>query len=141
MVEVENLVIDTIKNRLISEGLTVSISSVGERTPSTFPAVSIYEADNYSYRKTQDDVSREHHASLMYSVNVYSNKKSGAKQEAKQIFAIVDDELQSFKFTRTSMFPDANQDKSIYRIVARYEAVVAQGQEIGGDTIYQVYRK
>lgn len=141
MVEVENLVIDKIDKRLRAEGLTVNLSSVGERTPSSFPAVSIYEADNYSYRKTQDDVSREHHASLMYSVNVYSNKKRGAKEEAKKIFSVVDDELQSFKFTRTSMIPDANQDNSIYRIVARYEAVVAQGQEIDGDTIYQVYRK
>ena len=76
----------------------------------------------------------------MYTVNVYSNKKSGAKQQAKKIFSVVDGALQNIRFTRTTTIPDANADKTIYRIVARYEAVIEEPKIINGDKVYQVYR-
>lgn len=141
MIDVESLVVDSIKKRFATEGVTVRVESTYNPTPSSFPFVSVYEADNHTYRKTQDDVAKEHHASVMYEVNVYSNKQNGKKQEAKKLFNIVDDTLQNFKFTRTTMIPDMNRDKSIYQIVARYEAVIAEGQTINDNTVYQVYRE
>lgn len=141
MVDVESLVIDRVTSALQVGGYNIGVSSVYDPTPSSFPTVSIIEDDNRTYRKTQDDVPTEHHAEVLYTVNVYSNKKNGAKAEAKKIFAIVDTTLQGFKFTRTTKIPDANADKSIYRIVATYEAIIAEPQKIGSDTVYQVYRE
>lgn len=141
MVDVENLVIDSVDKALKSSGFKVKVVSTPEPVPSVFPTVSIYEADNRSYRKTHDGVPKEHHVEVMYAVDVYSNKRVGAKEEAKDIFSCVDDTLQSFKFTRTAKIPDSNKDKSIYRITARYEAVIAEGQTIGDNTVFQVYRE
>ena len=140
MVDVENLVIDSVNSALRESSFRVKVTSTQEPTPSVFPTVSVYEANNTSYRKTHDGEPHEHHVEVVYAVDVYSNKKSGAKQEAKDIFAIVDNVLQSFKFTRTAKVPDSNADKSIYRITARYEAVIAEGQTIGDNTVFQVYR-
>ena len=84
---------------------------------------------------------KEHHTRVLYEVNVYSNKTSGAKSEAKKILEIVDSSFQNMKFTRTFKQPIPNADKTIYRIVARYEAVIAEYQTIGEDKVYQVYRQ
>lgn len=141
MVDVESLVIDSVDKALKTAKYNIKVSSVYDPTPSSFPMVSITEDDNRTYKKTQDDVPSEHHAEVLYTVNVYSNKKNGAKGEAKAIFNVVDTTLQGFKFTRTSTIPDSNADKSIYRIVARYEAIIATPQVIGNDTVFQVYRE
>ena len=141
MIDVENLVVDTVSKAIKTQYPNVLVVSEYTNTPSSFPCVSVIEADNYTYRRTQDDCLKEHHASVMYEINVYSNKTKGAKSEAKAILNLVDDTLQNIKFTRTFKQAIPNQDKSITRIIARYEAVIAKGESIGKNTVYQVYRR
>ena len=142
MIDVENLVIDTIKKALLaSQYSNTNVASTYNDTPSEFPCVSVIEMDNYTYRRTQDNDLMEHHTNLMYEVNVYSNKASNSKTEAKAIMEIVDTAFQNIKFTRTFKQPIRNRDKSVYRIVARYEAVVGEAQIIDGNEVYQVYRR
>ena len=136
MIDVENMVVDAVAKAVKTQYPNATIKSEKQDVPSSFPFVSITEEDNTSYRKTQDDVSKEHHAEVMYEVNVYSNLESGKKSEAKSIFSIVDETLQSIKFTRTTKLP-INKDSTIYRIVGRYEAVIAEDN----NGIYQVYRE
>ena len=142
MIDVENLVVDTISKALKASAYssTLLVSEYTD-TPSSFPCVSIIEADNSVYSRTQDNDLKEHHINVMYEVNVYSNKTSGKKTEAKKILNIVDTAFQNIKFTRTFKNSVPNKDKSIYRIVARYEAVIGEEQTIGSDKIYQVYRR
>lgn len=142
MIDVENLVIDTISKALKASAYssTLLVSEYTD-TPSSFPCVSVIEADNSVYSRTQDNDLKEHHISVMYEVNVYSNKTSGKKTEAKKIMNIVDTAFQNIKFTRTFKNSVPNKDKSIYRIVARYEAVIGEEQTIGNDKVYQVYRR
>lgn len=142
MIDVENLVIDTISKAIEASAYsnTLVVSDYTD-TPSSFPCVSVIEADNYTYRRTQDNDLTEHHTNLMYEVNVFSNKSSDSKAEAKAIMEIVDTAFQNIKFTRTFKQPIKNKDKSIYRIVARYEAVVGEEQIINGKKVYQVYRR
>lgn len=142
MIDVENLVIDTISKALKASTYsnTLLVSDYTD-SPSSFPCVSVIEMDNYTYRKTQDDDLKEHHTNVMYEVNVYSNKTSGSKSEAKKIMEVVDTAFQNIKFTRTVKQAIPNRDKSIYRIVARYEAVIGEYQTIGQNKVYQVYRR
>lgn len=142
MIDVENLVIDTISKALKASAYssTLVVSDYTD-TPSSFPCVSVIESDNYTYRRTQDDDLKEHHTNVMYEVNVYSNKTSGSKSEAKKIMEIVDTAFQNMKFTRTVKQAIPNRDKTIYRIVARYEAVIGEGKASGKNTVYQVYRR
>ena len=142
MIDVENLVIDTISKALKASAYanTLVVSDYTD-TPSSFPCVSVIEMDNYTYRRTQDNDLKEHHTNVMYEVNVYSNKKTKSKSEAKAILEIVDTTFQNIKFTRTVKQAIPNRDKSIYRIVARYEAVIGESFTSGKDTIYQVYRR
>ena len=86
--------------------------------------MSIVEADN---RIVENMRTRniENAVSVMYEVNIYSNKASGKKSEAKAIVATLDEVFVSIGFTRTlrNQVPNLN-DATIYRIVCRYEAIV-----------------
>lgn len=103
-----------------------NIYVVGEYvpTPPRFPAVSIVEADNRVVTRMRTR-NIENAASVMYEVNIYSNKASGKKSEAKAIAATLDEKFAEIGFTRTmkEQVPNLN-DATIYRIVCRYEAIV-----------------
>ena len=142
MIDVENLVVDTISKALKASAYSSTlVTSEYTDTPSSFPCVSVVEADNYTLSKTQDNDLKEHHIRVMYEVNVFSNKTSGKKTEAKKILDIVDTAFQNIKFTRTFKNSVPNKDKTIARMVARYEAIIGEEQTIGSDKIYQVYRR
>ena len=67
----------------------------------------------------------ENASQLLFEVNVFSNQKPGAKLQARDIMETVDAEFEKLGFTRTMMSPTPNlADAIIYRITARYEAVV-----------------
>ena len=93
-------------------------------SPARFPAVSIVEINNSVLRSART-INIENAVSVAYEVNVYSNKAGYNKIEAKEVLAVIDDAFQKLGFTRTYCNPIQNlEDKNIYRIVARYEAVV-----------------
>ncbi len=153
MIDVESLVVDSVTRVVKSLYPEATIKSATQDVPPAFPFVSILEADNSAYKKTQDEENREHHVELMYEVNVYSNKKNGRKTEAKQILSLVDDVLQEMKFTRITKLPI--ETKSYYRYVARYTVIAGYSLDsvlpseqlypsedlIPNDTVIQFYRK
>ena len=94
--------------------------------PASFPCMSLVEADNATYTGSLDAEMTEHDSWLMYELNVYSNLVSGAKQQCKEIIALVDDELLAMGFTRTFCHQTKNADTKIYRMTARYRAVISE---------------
>lgn len=141
MIDIENVVFNTVSNSILNEFPNASIYGESVEVPASFPCVCIVEEDNYTYRDSQDTSLSENHSNLMYSVNVYSNKKNGKKTEAKKILGLVDETMQGMMFTRILKSPMPNVDRSIYRISARYTAVVERGKEINGNIVFQMYRK
>ena len=108
---------------------------------SHFSRVRLCEADNRSYRPSDDNQLSDHQCSVMYEINVYSDKQTGKKAEAKAIADIVDEAMQSMKFSRNMRSQIPNIDRTIYRVTMRFEAVV--GEPIvtsSGTTTLQMYR-
>lgn len=92
--------------------------------PAKFPHVSIVEADNRILERMRTN-NIENAIQSMFEVNIYSNKASGKKSEAKAIANTLDDVLSGIGFTRTFREQVPNlRDATIYRIVCRYEAVI-----------------
>lgn len=109
------------------------IYMVGEyvKTPPQFPCVSLVEMDNQSYQRTEDSGSSENHASVMYEVNIYSNKTVGKKSECKAIAAVIDEQMLALGFARTMLQPIPNlDDATIYRMVGRYSAIISKNKVI-----------
>lgn len=131
MIDVENEIFDTVSKSVREKYPSVFISGEYVRTPSKFPFVSLIEMSNTAYDRTQTSGSVENHASLMYEVNVYSNKKNGKKSECKAIATLIDNELATLGFSRTMLQPIPNMDDAtIYRMTGRYTAVISKDTKL-----------
>ncbi len=133
MIDIENYVFTKVKQALIAEFPNIEVSSTFIRTPSKFPAVSIIEGDNSTYIRGVDSSGVENFANLMFQVDVWSNKASEKKGEAKKIFEIVSDTLTSMGFYRSLKRSVSNQEnEKIYRIIGRFTCVASKAGDIYG---------
>ena len=131
MIDVENEVFGLISEKLRVKYPDIYISGEYVKSPPSFPSVSLIEMDNEVYRSTRTNESIENHVQVMYEINVYSNKTKGKKTEAKSIISLIDTEFTRLGFTRIMCNPIPNElDATIYRIVARYRAVVSKDKII-----------
>lgn len=135
-IDIENDVIEYVGKRLTAAHDGIEVSGTYVQAPSSFPFVSIVENDNRIVTRMRT-LNIENAVSVMYECNIYSNKVSGKKQEAKAIANTLDEAFASAGFTRTMRNQVANLfDASIYRIVCRYEAIVGHD----GDGRFLVYQ-
>ena len=141
MIDIENIVLNTVYEALKAEYPNITFYGEYVEAPASFPCVCLVEDDNSTYQASQDTSLQENNAELLYTLNVYSNKQIGKKAEAKKIANMADMVMQNMKFTRTMLSQIPNVDRSIYRVTARYSAVVAKGTEDGENTVFQMYRR
>lgn len=124
MIDIENDIFNDVAAvlRAAHEGIYV----VGEyvEIPARFPCVTIVEADNRVVQSMRT-LNIENAILSMFEINIYSNKASGKKVEAKAIANTVDEFFASIGYTRIFRQQVPNlKDATIYRIVCRYEANV-----------------
>lgn len=128
MIDIESQIFARIANKLREDNPSMYVTGEYVKAPAVFPTVTIEEKANSAYQRTQDSGNLENHASLMYEVNVYSNKQVGKKTQCKDLFKIIDLEFQKMGFTRIMKEPVPNlEDGTIYRMIGRYTAVVSTG--------------
>ena len=131
MIEVESEIFNKVAEAVRAVYPTVFMSGEYVRTPSRFPFVSLIEMSNTAYDRTQSSGGLENHVSVMYEVNIYSNKKSGKKSECKEIAALIDNELAALGFSRTMLQPiPTMDDATIYRMTGRYTAVISKDKKL-----------
>ena len=141
MIDIENKVFNDIAVPLREQFKGIYVVGEFIDLPNSFPCVTLVEEDNFTYTGSQDTSLQENHANIVYTVNIYSNKAKGKKTEAKAIADVIDNLMQDMKFTRTFRSQIPNTDRTIYRIIMRYSAIVSKGKTDGDSTVYQVYRK
>ena len=131
MINIENEVFTTVSETVRNKYPDIYLTGEYVKSPPSFPAGSIVEMDNTTYSQTQTCSGNENHANIMYEVNVYSNKIKGKKTECKEIISLIDEEMTNLGFSRTMLQPIPNMDDAtIYRMTARYKAVVSKDKTI-----------
>lgn len=131
MIDVENEIFNKVSTSVRAKFPSANITGEYVKSPSSFPHISLEEADNSVFANTQTSTEYENHGVLLYEVNVYSNKISGKKTECKEIMSLIDDEMSSIGFTRTLLQPIPNMDNAtIYRMTARYTAIISKNKMI-----------
>lgn len=141
MIDIENKVLSVVREAVLAAYPNAVVYGEYIDAPASFPCVTVTEDTNYTYVYTKDEQLMEHHAEVQYAVNVYSNKQVGAKLEAKAILNIADNAMQSMKFWRTMTRQVPNVDRSIYRMIARYRAVVGEPTQVGDDLEFHIYQR
>lgn len=136
MIDIESNVFEIVASAIEAEHPGAYVSGEYTDAPARFPAVTIMEASNSVYNRMRT-VNIENAVLVMYEVNVFSNRASGKKAEAKSIVKTMDEAFATLGFTRSfsNQVPNLN-DSTIHRIICRYEAVVGPG-ESGKYIIYQ----
>ena len=133
MIDIERDVFITASRAVKAQYPDIYFTNEYVRTPPKFPCASLEERDNRNDEFTQDSSSNENTDTVIYELNVYSNKTSGKKSEAKSILNLLDTAMTDMGFTRTMMQPIPNmEDATLYRITARYIAVVDKNRNIYG---------
>lgn len=130
MIDIENYVFDAVARAVRAEFPGINAVSRTVLTPSEFPCVSVTEADSYVYEGSIDSGGIEHHAWLMYEVNVFSNRKTGAKEECRAIFKTVDRVMAGMGFLRTGRTPVREDEPTQYRLAGRYRGVADENKDI-----------
>ena len=103
-----------------------SVTGEYTRKPSKFPAVTLDEIQNVVVDRLEDSSNAENFAGVTYRLQVFSNKRTGKKAEAREIFATADAEMRRMGFRRVTYTTTPEiYDSTIYCIMATYEAVVS----------------
>lgn len=132
MIDVESIIFTKIAGKLRSKFKGITVGGEYVNAPSKFPYVSVVEQDNYSSTDKLDSSILEKFATVMYEVNVYSNKSGYKKSEAREIMGEIDRMFIGMNFKRLSLNPVPNlENATIYRLTARYRA------ETDGQTFYR----
>lgn len=132
MIDIESQIFTPLAEGLRENFSGIQVSGEYVNAPSRFPYVSIIEQDNYPTERHLDSSDTEKFATLMYEVNVYSNKTTGKKTQCRSILKYIDDCLYRLNFKRISLSPVPNlENATIYRLVARYRV------ETDGKTLYR----
>ena len=132
MIDIERQIYTPIADALRKQFKGISVSGEYVNAPPKFPYVSIVEQDNYTTVPHMDSSDEERFATVMYEVNVYSDKAGSKKSVCREIMGLIDKMFYMRNFTRISLSPIPNlENGTIYRLNARYRA------ETDGKTIYR----
>ena len=135
MIDMEDEIFGEVSERIYTkfseQHPEIFVTSEYVKSPPSFPCVSLVEVDNSVLRNTQNTGSNENHVTVLYELNVYSNKTFGKKAECKEIVAFIDETLAELNFTRTMLEPVPNlDDATIYRMLGRYRAIISKNKTI-----------
>lgn len=124
MIDCETEIFDHVQRKVRSVYPGIYMTGEYVNAPSSFPCVSLEQKDNAVWRKSRDTTHGENHVTVMFELNVYSNKINGKKAECKAIAAVADEALKELGFTRMMLNPVPNlMDASVYRLTGRYRAI------------------
>ncbi len=125
MIDFLNEIFTTVATELRSKHDGITVTGEYTRSPSKFPTATLDEIENVSVDQLIDSSDQEKFSGLGYRLQVFSNKVSGKKAEARAIFATADKKLCTMGFRRVtySTTPEI-YDSTIYSITATYEAIV-----------------
>ena len=126
MIDVESIIFDRVATKYSEQYPDGSRYGEMTETPARFPCLTLIETDNATYDFSLDAQMKEHHARLTYEANVYSQLTYGAKQQCQDIMNLVDNEMLSMGFTRLFCNQTKSVDPRIYRMTARYRAVISE---------------
>lgn len=129
MIDNFNEIYTCITTALKTYDSSVKTSSVYTNSPSSYPFVSIELIEDSVYERGMDSGDIENFAYHSYEINVYT-KGNTAMSKARGLLEVADNFMKSIGFMRVSKTPMQDQNETLYRYIARYEAVVGKDLKV-----------
>ena len=149
MIDVENLVMDTVINGVHAVYPEIDVQKGFIEENAVFPCIVLRETNNVPVERMNTDDCAENYSRLTYQVDIYSDKAGTQRSECRELLKLVDGLMQGMKFRRTHMNEPLNIKRSIFRQYARYTVIVGKGvttttvngNETETTTTFQMYRR
>lgn len=126
MIDVNNEVFTNVATSIRDNHLATTVTGEYTRKPSKFPTATLDEISNVAVDYLEDSSNAENFARVTYRLQVFSNKQTGKKAEARAIFATADAEMRRMGFRRVTYTTTPEiYESTIYCITATYEAIVS----------------
>lgn len=126
MIDFNNEIFTNVAKAVRDNHVSVAVSGEYTRKPSKFPAVALDEISNVMVDWLEDSSNEEKFAGVNYRLQVFSNKESGKRAEARAIFATADAEMRRLGFRRmTYTITPEIYESTIYQITATYEGIIS----------------
>lgn len=125
MTDIENIIIDKVDTALNTAGYKDIVGTSYQDVPANFPWVFFEQSDSYEDVAKHNSTRTNNHEYVVYEADIYSNKNNGAKAECKAILSVIDQEMASLGFSRTTaqpMKPMSEMYKA--RLFVRYRATI-----------------
>ena len=124
MIDYLNEIFTTVATKLREKHSDITVTGEYTRMPSKFPAATLDEIENITVNALEDSSAAENFSGLSYRLQVFSNKQSGKKAEARAIFATADSTMRGLGFRRITYTTTPEiYESTIYSITATYEAI------------------
>ena len=121
---------DYLESQVNLNSRPVAMSSRFEPTPEEFPFCFANEISRSDVRQNVTLNVDQNVKNIGWEVQVFSNKEVGAVEEAFDIMSDVEVAMQEMKFIETYCHETPWTDRSIYRVVARFERVIADSDSL-----------
>jgi len=128
MIDIQAKVYDEVESAVMSAHPTATMSALYINKPSSFPHIRFIETKNIMSHI--DNADSQKYAMLNYDVNVFANG-SHPMTDARGIMKTIDKRMYELGFSCIQMNSVPNEDDTIYRLSATYEA------ETDGTNIYR----
>ena len=126
MIDHLNEIFTLVATRLREEHAPITVTGEYTRQPSKFPTVTLDEIENLTVARLEDSEGAEKYSALTYRLQVFSNKQSGKKAEARAIFNTANSVLYNLGFRRVTYTTTPEiYESTIYSITATYEAIAS----------------
>ena len=125
MIDYMNEIFTAVANEVRTKHSGAVVTGEYTRQPSKFPTVTLDETQNVTVDSLEESSNEEKYSGLTYRLQVFSNKTSGKKAEARSIFATADAVMRGLGFRRITYTNTPEiYESTIYSITANYEAIV-----------------
>lgn len=98
--------------------------------PSVFPTVFAREIGRLTPIGTPTFSNKQEISETTWEVQVFSNLKTGAKEQAYKLMDGVKGALRQLYFVETFESPLEQTDKSVYCLVARFRRIIGSGEDM-----------
>lgn len=123
MLDFSNEIFSAVAENLRSAYKGITVKGEYDPNPAKFPCVTIDEISNVPAH--MDSALKNKYASVVYRVQIFSNKSAGKRAEARAIYSTVDDTLMELGlYAKTYTSTPTIYNAEIYSITATFEGVI-----------------
>ena len=125
-----NAIYTQIRNAVVEEYPSANCTQTYTPSPAKFPTVFAREIGRLTPNGTPTLSNAQDISERSWEVQVLSNIKPGAKEEAYAIMDTVKGALRVLYFVEYFEAPVDQQDKNIYCLVARFRRIIGSGEDM-----------